>query len=60
MKRRSLYQVLVTCKGTGEVRGGDVGDLKEARATVKHFRDHGHQAHIYKWNTDDQRYIRMK
>lgn len=50
--KRAPFRVIVKNLKTKASQSGDAGTFKEARATAKHFQDHGFK--------DDQLYLRMR
>jgi hypothetical protein len=58
--KRDPYKVTARIEALQEILTSEHATLAEAQEVEGHFKDHGHEAEIYKWNSDDQRYLRMK
>lgn len=55
------YKVVVTNRKTWDALAAGFDSIKKARTMARHFqKESGYKVGIYKWNVDDQRYLRMK
>lgn len=57
---RDPYKVAARIDVLQEILTSGHATLEEAQEVAGHFRDHGHEVAIYRWNSDDQRYLRMR